>query len=352
MARDRAPGTHDAAQQPDQLIAQMLPQLLQSGLLMLAMLPQLTGSQNGADGSGGTGGLSPQAQRTLQVLEQLKQAYGNGTLGGPDTGGLGTGQDSGADGGSATAQGLSNAQLYQKMKAQAYDNLDNQLAHYLTGIAGSQGIDQKAMNQVIQQVDVDLAHLGTSVYTKQGEQQVHDILAAALQKAQGLISGSAVTADETAAAIDALTGQYLYNIHGLSYPGPSDTGSAGSTAGSSAAVQQAVNVALSEIGKPYVHGGNGPDVFDCSGLTSFAARAAGVEIPRTAAEQYQQLPHVNPADIQPGDLIFPGAEFNGGAPGHVMMYLGNGQCVAAPYPGQYVRVEPLPSSYAASRWAV
>ncbi len=76
-----------------------------------------------------------------------------------------------------------------------------------------------------------------------------------------------------------------------------------------------------------------------------------MSIPRTAAEQYQELTKVSPSAIQPGDLIFPAAEFNNGSPDHVIMYIGNGQCIEAPHTGAYVRVISLPSSYAASRWA-
>ncbi|WP_067905188.1 C40 family peptidase [Nocardia vaccinii] len=123
-----------------------------------------------------------------------------------------------------------------------------------------------------------------------------------------------------------------------------------SSAGVSAAAQKAIQVALSKLGTPYVWGGSGPNVFDCSGLTSYAARAAGVNIPRTADKQYQDLPKVNPADIRPGDLIFPDSEFNNGSPGHVMMYIGNGKCVEAPHTGDYVKVISLPSSFHASRW--
>ncbi|MFI6779437.1 C40 family peptidase, partial [Nocardia sp. NPDC050412] len=118
-----------------------------------------------------------------------------------------------------------------------------------------------------------------------------------------------------------------------------------------AAAQKAVSVAMAQQGDPYVWGAEGPGSFDCSGLMQYAARAAGVNIPRVAADQYRQLPKVNPADIRPGDLIFPNSEFNNGNPGHVMMYIGNGQCVEAPRTGLNVRVTKLPSSYHASRWS-
>ncbi|MEV5840323.1 C40 family peptidase, partial [Nocardia sp. NPDC052112] len=120
---------------------------------------------------------------------------------------------------------------------------------------------------------------------------------------------------------------------------------------SSEAAKTAMKVALAQRGDPYEWGAEGPGSFDCSGLMQYAAAKAGVQIPRTAAEQYKQLPKVKSSDIRPGDLIFPDSEFNNGNPGHVMMYIGNGQCVEAPRTGLNVRVTSLPKSYHATRYA-
>ncbi|MEV6140711.1 C40 family peptidase, partial [Nocardia sp. NPDC051990] len=117
----------------------------------------------------------------------------------------------------------------------------------------------------------------------------------------------------------------------------------------STAAQKAIQVALSKRGVPYVWGATGPNSFDCSGLMQYAAAQAGVKIPRVSQDQYQQLPKVNPADIRAGDLIFPDAQFNNGNPGHVMMYIGNGQCVEAPRTGDVVKVVNLPRGYHATR---
>ncbi|MHB1533145.1 MAG: NlpC/P60 family protein [Acidimicrobiales bacterium] len=98
--------------------------------------------------------------------------------------------------------------------------------------------------------------------------------------------------------------------------------------------QEAVAVALDQVGKPYAYGASGPGAFDCSGLTQYAYAAAGVALPRTAAEQFAVLPHVPIAQAQRGDLLFfyPGIT-------HVGIYLGDGLMVDSANPGTVVRVE-------------
>jgi cell wall-associated NlpC family hydrolase len=66
--------------------------------------------------------------------------------------------------------------------------------------------------------------------------------------------------------------------------------------------ERAVSFAVAQRGKPYRWGAEGPDAFDCSGLTWAAWRAAGVAIPRTAAGQLAGLPRVG-GRLRPGDLV-------------------------------------------------
>ncbi|MET8825783.1 NlpC/P60 family protein [Streptomyces sp. NPDC004610] len=104
-------------------------------------------------------------------------------------------------------------------------------------------------------------------------------------------------------------------------------------AGASAAGEQAVTWAKAQLGKPYEWGAEGPDTFDCSGLTSEAWAAAGTPIPRTSQEQWRQLPRVDLADMRPGDLII----YNSDA-SHVAMYVGDGAMVHSPRPGRTVTI--------------
>ena len=62
--------------------------------------------------------------------------------------------------------------------------------------------------------------------------------------------------------------------------------------------------AMEEYGKPYVYGAEGPDKFDCSGFTSYVYKKAGIDIPRTSAEQAKVGDYVDKDDLQSGDLVF------------------------------------------------
>ncbi|MEU5168901.1 C40 family peptidase [Streptomyces mutomycini] len=102
---------------------------------------------------------------------------------------------------------------------------------------------------------------------------------------------------------------------------------------------EAVRYAVEQIGKPYVWGAEGPESYDCSGLTSQAWSSAGLAIPRTSQEQWRRLPKVPVGSLRPGDLVvyFPKAT-------HVALYIGDGLVVQAPRPGATVKVSPLASN--------
>ena len=167
-------------------------------------------------------------------------------------------------------------------------------------------------------------------------------------------------ADGAAGGADLAGAVYAYN-HSASYvaqvlalaqsyaaasPGTGTSTTADATGSGAGAV--AVSWALSQIGTPYVWGGETPGVgFDCSGLVQAAYAVAGVALPRVAQDQYDATPKLAPgAALAPGDLVF-----FGGGPGsidHVGLFVGvvNGQdvMVDAPYTGADVRSEAFPAT--------
>lgn len=124
-------------------------------------------------------------------------------------------------------------------------------------------------------------------------------------------------------------------------------------AGASDAVSVAIAFAEAQLGKPYQLGATGPGAWDCSSLVQAAYAAAGIALPRTTYEWNQAGPvvwmtngddHLRLSLLQPGDLLYSagddGSSLN---PGHVAMYLGDGQEIEAPHTGDVVKVTTVPS---------
>ncbi|MEV6966760.1 NlpC/P60 family protein [Hamadaea sp. NPDC051192] len=95
----------------------------------------------------------------------------------------------------------------------------------------------------------------------------------------------------------------------------------------------AVKKACALIGKPYVWGSEGPNSYDCSGLTKAAWAAAGKSLEHYTGAQWNESHYVSRANLQPGDLVFFYSDHH-----HVGIYVGNGLMVHAPHSGDYVRM--------------
>ena len=114
----------------------------------------------------------------------------------------------------------------------------------------------------------------------------------------------------------------------------------------SAQARTVVSWAEEQLGKPYQWGAAGPGSFDCSGLTMVALAQAGISVTHNANAQWQQTKAHPVAENQlaPGDLVFyTGSDGSLTAPGHVGIYVGNGEIIDAPYTGANVRFDPLTS---------
>ena len=104
--------------------------------------------------------------------------------------------------------------------------------------------------------------------------------------------------------------------------------------------EQAVQIAMGELGVPYVWGGASPSGFDCSGLTMWVYAQLGIHLDHYTVSQFNAGPHVAESDLAPGDLVF----FEPGI-GHVGIYIGNGEFIHAPHTGTVVQISSLSDSW-------
>ncbi len=101
----------------------------------------------------------------------------------------------------------------------------------------------------------------------------------------------------------------------------------------SSAASTAIKTACKQVGDPYVWGATGPNSFDCSGLTQYAYKAAGIYLTHYTGAQWQSGRAVSRSDARPGDLVFFYSDVH-----HVGLYLGDGLMVHAPRTGKPVQV--------------
>jgi peptidoglycan DL-endopeptidase CwlO len=117
---------------------------------------------------------------------------------------------------------------------------------------------------------------------------------------------------------------------------------AGSAQGSSGGAQAAISFARSQIGKPYQWGADGPNNFDCSGLTERAWQQGGVGLPHYSVAQYEQSEKISLGDLRPGDLVFFGSDRTDyHSIYHVALYIGSGEMIEAPFTGENVRISTI-----------
>jgi cell wall-associated NlpC family hydrolase len=125
----------------------------------------------------------------------------------------------------------------------------------------------------------------------------------------------------------------LYAMRTAAYGSPTEkatkyTGSIPSIPGSAG---KAVSFAYNALGVMYSYGADGPNGYDCSGLTSAAWRSGGKSLPHNAAAQYRATVRISRSQLQPGDLVFYRSL------GHVGLYVGDGMIIDASRAGQPVK---------------
>jgi cell wall-associated NlpC family hydrolase len=111
--------------------------------------------------------------------------------------------------------------------------------------------------------------------------------------------------------VDGVVGPQTLAALGMAGAAPPPSAPAASSSGAMAAVA----AVQSKLGAPYARAGTGPNGYDCSGLTQWAMRQAGVSLPRTSYAQFGAGTPVDRAAIQAGDLVF--FSTDGGGASHV-----------------------------------
>ncbi|CAM3583060.1 C40 family peptidase [Occultella aeris] len=106
---------------------------------------------------------------------------------------------------------------------------------------------------------------------------------------------------------------------------PEQEVAAAPVAAPSASGNAIVDIAFRYVGTPYVYGGTTPAGFDCSGFTQYVYAQVGITLPRTSSAQSGAGTRVSAAEARPGDLVW--------WPGHIGIYLGGNQHIAARSPG-------------------
>jgi cell wall-associated NlpC family hydrolase len=105
-----------------------------------------------------------------------------------------------------------------------------------------------------------------------------------------------------------------------------------------------VAIAMQYLGRPYIWGAAGPYAFDCSGLVQYVFAQVGISLPHFAASQWNYGEYVSIDQLEPGDLVF----FEN--LGHVGIYVGSGEYINAPQPGESVDIVSLSEPWSASHY--
>lgn len=112
--------------------------------------------------------------------------------------------------------------------------------------------------------------------------------------------------------------------------------------------REVIQYAENFIGKPYVFGAEGPETFDCSGLTKYIYKKFDIDLPHYTGTQWGCGKGICKNDLKEGDLVF----FNTtGDLSHVGIYIGNNNFIHAPSKGKTVKINSLNENYYRDRYA-
>ncbi len=206
---------------------------------------------------------------------------------------------------------------------------------YMSGKVGT-------MNVIVEGPDSLLDRMSVLEQMSRSRQREIDTYTATTRDYNDRQAALKVTQDKQTAEIKELSARKkkiegdlkkLYAMRTAAYGSPTEkptkyTGSIPSIPGSAG---KAVSFAYNALGVMYSYGADGPNGYDCSGLTSAAWRAGGKSLPHNAAAQYRATVRISRSQLQPGDLVFYRSL------GHVGLYVGDGMIIDASRAGQPVK---------------
>jgi len=104
------------------------------------------------------------------------------------------------------------------------------------------------------------------------------------------------------------------------------------------------------LGVKYRYGGSSPySGFDCSGLVQYSHKAVGINLPRTASQQFKAATRISKKYLSPGDLVFFKTSVNRYV-SHVGIYLGKNKFIHAPSSGKRVKISSMKNKYWSKRF--